>query len=66
MPEGGPHAEVGPKSKLSPRVCVTKEEELKSLQVPAQAMDKTSMIDLVYPMTAEYLNGRLFPQLRPV
>ena len=27
MPEGGPHAEVGPKPKLSPRGGVTTEEE---------------------------------------
>ena len=40
-PEGDPHAEVGPKPKVSPKLrsCATKEEELKSLCTTAQAMD---------------------------
>ena len=38
-PEGGPHAEVAPKPKLSHRGCVAMEEELKSLCAVAQAVD---------------------------
>ena len=38
-PRGGPHAELGPKSKLRPEGCVTKQEEWKSFLADAQATD---------------------------
>lgn len=37
MLEVSPHTEMGPKPKLSPHGCTTKEEELKSLCAAAQA-----------------------------
>ena len=39
MPEGGAHAEVGSKPKLSPRGSATKEEEWKSFHAAAQVVD---------------------------
>ena len=50
MPEGGTHAEVGPKSNLSPRGYVNKEEKWKSLYAAVQAR-----IGLVNPTCVEYL-----------
>ena len=38
-PEGGLHAEVGPKPKLSSRSSATKEEEGNSLGAPSGAVD---------------------------
>lgn len=55
MLEVSPHTEMGPKPKLSPHGCTTKEEELKSLRAAAQATDLTPMISLVYPTPAEQL-----------
>ena len=39
MPEGGTHAEVGLKPKLSPKGCATKEERHKSFYAAAQAVN---------------------------
>lgn len=50
MPEGGTHAEVGPKSNLSSRGSVNKEEKWKSLYAAVQAR-----IGSVNPTCVEYL-----------
>ena len=39
MPEGGPHTEAGPKPKLNPTGCATREEEGKSLRAAPGAVN---------------------------
>ena len=39
MPEVDLHAEVGPKPKLNPRICVNKEEKGKFLHAASGAVD---------------------------
>ena len=66
-PEGSPHAEVWLKPKLSPRGCVTKEEELKSLLAAMNLGLNAPTTGLVNSVPAEHLNGqRVLLQLRRV
>ena len=52
-PEGGPHEEVRPKPKLSPRGCETKDDEGKTLHAAVQAVDWITKISLLNPASVK-------------